>query len=97
RVEGTDVSVGVAAGLGDMQGQGVLQIAELMLAFVLAAAIGLERRLRGKSAGLKTQTIVGVTRGAAGADQQIRVLRRARRRGDPRPLPRGCADPVRGG
>lgn len=55
------MSGGVAAGLGETQGQGVLQIAQLLLAFVLAAAIGLERRLRGKSAGLKTQTIVGVT------------------------------------
>ncbi|WP_410576372.1 MgtC/SapB family protein [Amycolatopsis sp. lyj-108] len=40
-------------------GQGWLQIGELTTAFALSAAIGLERQLRGKSAGLRTQTIVG--------------------------------------
>jgi len=49
----------LAAGLGNDQGQGLLQIGELALAFVLASLIGLERRFRGKSAGLKTQAIVG--------------------------------------
>ncbi|WP_182358885.1 MgtC/SapB family protein [Tomitella gaofuii] len=49
----------VAAGLGNAEGQGLLQIGELILAFVLASLIGLERRFRGKSAGLKTQAIVG--------------------------------------
>ncbi|WP_410647496.1 MgtC/SapB family protein [Amycolatopsis sp. cmx-4-54] len=39
-------------------GQGRLQIGELTTAFALSAAIGLERQLRGKSAGLRTQTIV---------------------------------------
>ncbi len=48
-----------AAGLGNAAGQGPLQIGELLLAFVLASLIGLERRWRGKSAGLKTQAIVG--------------------------------------
>lgn len=42
-------------------GQGWLQVAELLLAFALSAAIGLERQLRGKPAGLRTQTIVGTT------------------------------------
>jgi len=42
-------------------GQGWLQIGELLLAFVLASLIGLERQLRGKSAGLRTQAIVGTT------------------------------------
>lgn len=41
------------------EGQGWLQIGELVLAFVLSALIGLERQLRGKSAGLRTQAIVG--------------------------------------
>lgn len=49
----------LANGLGNAAGQGPLQIGELILAFTLASMIGLERRLRGKSAGLKTQAIVG--------------------------------------
>ncbi|MBM9463836.1 MgtC/SapB family protein [Aeromicrobium sp. YIM 150415] len=40
-------------------GQGWLQVGELVLAFVLSSLIGLERQLRGKSAGLRTQAIVG--------------------------------------
>lgn len=40
-------------------GQGWLQVGELLLAFALSALIGLERHLRGKSAGLRTQAIVG--------------------------------------
>ena len=41
--------------------QGWLQIGELAIAFALASVIGLERQLRGKSAGLRTQTIVGTS------------------------------------
>lgn len=41
-------------------GQGLVQIGELLLAMVLSAAIGLERGLRNKSAGLRTHTLVGV-------------------------------------
>jgi putative Mg2+ transporter-C (MgtC) family protein len=40
-------------------GQGVRQIVELFVAFGLTALIGLERELHGKSAGIRTQTIVG--------------------------------------
>lgn len=40
-------------------GQGWRQVGELLLAFGLASVIGLERQLRGKSAGLRTQAIVG--------------------------------------
>jgi putative Mg2+ transporter-C (MgtC) family protein len=40
-------------------GQGWTQVAELVLAFVLSAVVGLEREARGKAAGLRTQTIVG--------------------------------------
>jgi putative Mg2+ transporter-C (MgtC) family protein len=40
-------------------GQGVRQIIELFAAFGLTALIGLEREIQGKSAGLRTQTIVG--------------------------------------
>jgi len=42
-------------------GQGMLQISELALAFMLSAVIGLERELKQKSAGLRTYTIVGVS------------------------------------
>ncbi|TGD88537.1 MgtC/SapB family protein [Mycolicibacterium sp. CH28] len=40
-------------------GQGSRQIFELLIAFGLTALIGLEREIHGKSAGLRTQTIVG--------------------------------------
>jgi putative Mg2+ transporter-C (MgtC) family protein len=42
-------------------GQGWRQVGELFLAFALTSVIGLERQLRGKSAGLRTQSIVGTT------------------------------------
>ena len=42
-------------------GQGWKQIGELMLAFGLSSLIGLERELRRRSAGLRTQTLVGTT------------------------------------
>ena len=45
--------------LGELAGQGWLQIGELGLAFVLSALIGLEREIRHKSAGLRTYTLVG--------------------------------------
>jgi putative Mg2+ transporter-C (MgtC) family protein len=41
-------------------GEGLLQFAELGLAFVLSALIGLERELRSKAAGLRMHTLVGV-------------------------------------
>lgn len=44
-----------AAGQGQQWGQ----VAELLVAFGLSSVIGLERQLRGKSAGLRTQAIVG--------------------------------------
>jgi len=40
-------------------GQGSRQILELLISFGLTALIGLEREIHGKSAGLRTQTIVG--------------------------------------
>jgi len=40
-------------------GQGWKQIGELLLAFALSSVVGLERQARGKSAGLRTQAIVG--------------------------------------
>ena len=45
--------------IGEPIGQGVLQVAELGLAFLLSGLIGLEREIRQKSAGLRTYTIVG--------------------------------------
>ncbi len=44
-----------------MDGQGWLQISELLLAFMLSSLVGLERQLRGKAAGLRTQALVGTT------------------------------------
>ena len=40
-------------------GQSWVQLAELALAFILSASIGLEREIRQKSAGLRTYTLVG--------------------------------------
>jgi hypothetical protein len=45
--------------LGEPAGQTWVQLAELTLAFVLSASIGLEREIRQKSAGLRTYTLVG--------------------------------------
>jgi putative Mg2+ transporter-C (MgtC) family protein len=45
--------------VGELTGQGWPQIAELGLAFVLSALIGIEREIRHKSAGLRTYTLVG--------------------------------------
>jgi len=42
-------------------GQDWRQFGELLLAFALSSIVGLERQFRGKSAGLRTQTIVGTT------------------------------------
>lgn len=41
-------------------GQGNRQVIELLIAFGLTSLIGLEREIHGKSAGLRTQTIVGI-------------------------------------
>jgi putative Mg2+ transporter-C (MgtC) family protein len=42
-------------------GQGTRQIIELIAAFCLTALIGLEREIQGKSAGIRTQAIVGTS------------------------------------
>jgi putative Mg2+ transporter-C (MgtC) family protein len=47
--------------ISEISGQGTKQFAELGTAFLLSAAIGLEREFRHKSAGLRTYTIVGLT------------------------------------
>ncbi|MGH3514877.1 MAG: MgtC/SapB family protein [Pseudonocardiaceae bacterium] len=49
--------VAIAAG----HGQGWRQVGELLLAFGLSSAVGAERQLRGKPAGLRTQSIVGTS------------------------------------
>ncbi len=41
-------------------GQSSRQVIEILIAFLLTALIGAEREIHGKSAGLRTQTIVGV-------------------------------------
>jgi putative Mg2+ transporter-C (MgtC) family protein len=43
-----------------LDGEGWRQVAELGLALLLSAAIGLEREIRQKDAGLRTHTLVGV-------------------------------------
>jgi putative Mg2+ transporter-C (MgtC) family protein len=45
--------------ISEISGQGVKQLAELGMAFLLSAVIGLEREIRHKSAGLRTYTIIG--------------------------------------
>jgi putative Mg2+ transporter-C (MgtC) family protein len=47
--------------ISEISGQGIAQLRELGLAFVLSALIGLEREIRHKSAGLRTYTIIGTT------------------------------------
>jgi putative Mg2+ transporter-C (MgtC) family protein len=44
-----------------MAGQGFKQFGELGMAFLLSAAVGIEREIRHKSAGLRTYTIVGTS------------------------------------
>lgn len=46
--------------ISDAAGQGWTQVFDLGVAFVLSAAIGLEREIRQKSAGLRTHTLVGL-------------------------------------
>jgi putative Mg2+ transporter-C (MgtC) family protein len=46
-------------GFGSLTGQGWPQVGALGLALVLSAAIGIEREVRQKSAGLRTHTLVG--------------------------------------
>lgn len=50
---------GTAMLFGEPTGQTWVQLAELGLAFILSALIGLEREIRQKSAGLRTYTLVG--------------------------------------
>ncbi len=49
-----------AAAFHQLNGEGWRQVAELGLALVLSAAIGMEREVRQKNAGLRTHTLVGV-------------------------------------
>jgi putative Mg2+ transporter-C (MgtC) family protein len=45
--------------ISEPTGQSLSQFAELGIAFLLSAVIGLEREIRHKSAGLRTYTVVG--------------------------------------
>jgi len=54
------VPAAVSPAVNTLGGQGWHQAADLGVALVLSAAIGLERELRQKDAGLRTQTLVGV-------------------------------------
>ena len=54
------VLAAVSPAANTLVGQGWRQAADLGVALVLSAAIGLERELRQKDAGLRTQTLVGV-------------------------------------
>src|SRR5271163_1066613 len=47
--------------ISEIDGQGAKQFIELGTAFLLSAAIGLEREMRHKSAGLRTYTLVGTS------------------------------------
>jgi putative Mg2+ transporter-C (MgtC) family protein len=47
--------------ISEISGQGAKQFIELGSAFLLSAAIGLEREIRQKSAGLRTYTVVGTS------------------------------------
>lgn len=47
--------------ISEVSGQSLTQFVELGTAFVLSAAIGLEREIQRKSAGLRTYTVVGTT------------------------------------
>jgi putative Mg2+ transporter-C (MgtC) family protein len=47
--------------VSEISGQGAKQFIELGCAFVLSAAVGMEREFRHKSAGLRTYTVVGTT------------------------------------
>jgi putative Mg2+ transporter-C (MgtC) family protein len=53
--------VGMLTSLMETGGQGVKQLAELGMAFGLSSAIGLEREIRHKSAGLRTHAVVGTS------------------------------------
>ncbi len=50
----------VSPAANTLNGQGWRQIGELAVALILSAAIGLEREVRQKDAGLRTHTLVGV-------------------------------------
>jgi putative Mg2+ transporter-C (MgtC) family protein len=54
------VAAAQAAAALRLDGEGWRQVAELSLALALSAAIGLEREMRQKNAGLRTHTLVGV-------------------------------------
>jgi putative Mg2+ transporter-C (MgtC) family protein len=54
------IAAAVSPAANTLDGQGWLQAAELGVALLLSAAIGLEREVRHKDAGLRTHTLVGI-------------------------------------
>lgn len=54
------ISASTAVQATALNSEGWRQVAELALALVLSAAIGMEREIRQKNAGLRTHTLVGV-------------------------------------
>jgi len=54
------VLAAVAPAANTLSGEGWRQVAELGVALLLSAAIGLEREIRQKDAGLRTHTLVGI-------------------------------------
>jgi putative Mg2+ transporter-C (MgtC) family protein len=59
-VSGISLPVAQAAAAAPLNGEGWRQAAELFLSLALSAAVGLEREIRQKNAGLRTHTLVGV-------------------------------------
>lgn len=53
----------LASAFMEPTGQGWAEVADLLVAFALSSVVGMEREMRGKSAGLRTQTIVGTAAG----------------------------------
>src|ERR1700728_755207 len=51
----------ILAGMSESSGQGLRQFEELGMAFLLSAAVGAEREIRHKSAGLRTYTVIGTS------------------------------------
>lgn len=58
-MDATALVTALSPALSSANEQGWGQVGDLLLAFFLSSLIGLERELRGKSAGLRTQAIVG--------------------------------------
>lgn len=58
-LDGYIACVLVAAAVAEPAGESWSQVADLLIAFALSSVVGVEREMRGKSAGLRTHAIVG--------------------------------------